>query len=529
MRKRHRWLSGPVGAIVLAGLLAACAPGDGGAGSGEPVTMGTTDEVQSLDPASGYNVGSWLVFNNVFQSLISFPRGATTPQPEAAKSCTFEDGDSSVYRCELKDGLKFSNGNSLTSEDVKYSFERTLRINDPKGPSYLLQSVKSVEAPDDRTVVFRLKSPDATFPMKIASSAGAIVDRTEYPADSLRTDNSAVGSGVYTLDAIDDKRAEFSVNSEYKGAADVQNSGMTMKFFHGDQQGLKKAVETGSVDLAYRGLAAEDIQQLEDSKTADAKGVQVVDGASAEVMHMVFNLKDPVVGKLGVRQAIAYLVDRQALVRDVYRRTAKPLYSVIPAGITGHKTPYFDKYGDRPQPEKAAAALREEGVRGKVKLTLWATPIRYGPSTVPAFKELAQQLNASGLFAADVKSVPLDQYEKGIAAGDYGVYVKGWVPDYPDPDIFVSPFFSENSVIANNYVSERIVDHLIPDTLAQADRLVTAGMFEEIQDIVADDLPVLPLWQGKQYAVARDDVFGIAWSLDASTVPRFWEISKTKG
>ncbi|MGP3922895.1 ABC transporter substrate-binding protein [Streptomyces sp. 8N616] len=529
MRIRRQWLAGSIGAGVVAGLLTGCGAGDGEAdGSGASVVLGTTDQVQALDPASGYNIGSWLVFNNVFQTLISFPHGANTPRPEAAKSCSFTDGNSTVYRCVLKDGLKFSNGNDFTSEDVAYSFKRTLRINDPKGPSYLLQSIKDVTTPDEKTVVFRLKTSDATFPMKIASSAGAIVDHREYPENKLRTDGEVVGSGVYRLDSIDGNEAVFSVNEEYRGEADVQNSGMTMKFFKGDPAALKRAVQKGTVDLAYRGLAAEDIEELEAATTADRRGVEVVDGASAEVMHMVFNMRDPMAGKLGVRKAIAYLVDRQALVRDVYRRTAKPLYSVIPAGITGHKTPFFDKYGDRPQRDKAKAALREEGISGKVRLTLWATPIRFGPGTVPAVKELAQQLNASGLFDAQVKSVSLDEYEKGIASGSYGVYVKGWVPDYPDPDIFISPFFSRNNVISNNYVSKRIVDKLIPATVAQPDRLVTAGEFAEIQSIVADDLPVLPLWQGKQYAVARDNVFGIAWSLDASTVPRFWEISKSQ-
>jgi peptide/nickel transport system substrate-binding protein len=529
LRKRRQRLAGSIGAGVVAGLLlTSCGSGGGNAGArGEPVVMGTTDEAQSLDPASGYNVGSWMVFNNVFQTLISFPRGATTPKPEAAETCSFSDSRSTVYRCVVKDGLKFSNGNRLTSEDVAYSFERTLRINDPKGPSYLLQSIDKIETPDEKTVVFHLKTSDATFPMKIATSAGAIVDHREYPRNKLRTDNKVIGSGVYVLDSFNEKEAVFSVNPNYKGEADVQNSGMTMKWFKGDQAALKQAVQDGTVDLAYRGLAAKDIEELETSTAKDRKGVQVVDGASAEVMHMVFNMKDPVAGKPGVRKAIAYLVDRQAVVRDVYRRTAKPLYSVIPAGITGHKTPFFDKYGERPQHDKAAAALREEGITGKVELTLWATPIRFGPGTVPMVEELAQQLNASGLFEAKVKSVPLSEYEKSIAKGAYGVYFKGWIPDYPDPDIFVSPFFSEENVINNKYKSKRIVDQLIPATIAEADRPSTSRQFAEIQSIVAEDLPVLPLWQGKQYAVARENIFGVAWSLDA-VVPRFWEISKTE-
>ncbi|GHF40341.1 solute-binding transport lipoprotein [Streptomyces mashuensis] len=483
-----------------------------------------SDEVQATDPASGYDPGSWLLFNNVFQSLLSFPKGSTVPQPEAAKSCKFRDETSTVYECTLQDGLKFSNGNPLTSEDVAYSFRRTLRINDKDGPAAaMLSTIGDIKTPDKSTVVFTLKRPDATFPQKIASGAGSIVDHTEYPKDKLRTDGKAVGSGVYKLDSFSKDKAVFKVNSTYKGPATVQNSGMTLKLFHGQQDALKKAVQNGDVDVAYRGLAMKDIADIE---SGDAKGgLKVTEGTSAEVQHMVFNTKDPVVGKAGVRKAIAYLVDRAALVRDVYKRTAEPLYSVVPSGITGHKTPYFDMYGDRPNVEKATAALKSAGVSGKVKLTLWATPVRYGPGTVAEFQEIAKQLNASGLFEADVQSVPFDQYEKDIAAGKYGVYVKGWVPDYPDPDNFTAPFFGEDNVLRNGYQNKDIAN-ILPVTAGMGSRQATNEDFAKVQQAVAQDVPVLPLWQGKQYAVANERISGLQWTLDASTVFRFWEISK---
>ncbi|WP_432096514.1 ABC transporter substrate-binding protein [Streptomyces sp. bgisy100] len=528
MRKRHQWLAAPLGAGLAAGLLSGCGSDDAEtAGTGEPIVMGMTDEVVSTDPASGYDPASWVMFNNVFQSLMSFPRGGTEPEPEAAERCGFDDSNSKVYRCVLKDGLKFSNGNSLTSEDVAFSFRRTLRIKDKDGPAVMLSSIKNIKTPDDKTVVFDLKRSDATFPMKIASGAGSIVDHREYKPDALRTDGRAVGSGVYRMDSFDRKKeAKFSVNPGYKGPAEVKNSGMTMKFFQDDQKALKNAVQKGDVDLAYRGLAMKDIAGLATSTNGGSGGVEVVEGTSAEVQHLVFNVDDPVLGKPQVRKAIAYLVDRGALVRDVYMRTAKPLYSIVPAGITGHNTAFFDSYGDRPQTAKAAAALRSAGIDGKVKLTLWATPSRYGPGTVPGFQQLARQLNASGLFEARVKSVPIDTFEKGVESGKYGAYVKGWVPDYPDPDNFTAPFFGEGNVLANNYNSERIADQLIPTTAAEANRAATESSFKEMQDIVADELPVLPLWQGKQYAVARNNVSGLEWTLDPSTVFRFWEISK---
>ncbi|MER7764799.1 ABC transporter substrate-binding protein [Streptomyces sp. NPDC097619] len=525
MNRRNQWLAAPLGAVTAAALLSGCGSDDSGTGaSGSTVVMGMSDKVTATDPAAGYDAGSWLVFNNVFQTLLSFPKGDTAPEPDAAEECSFEGNGSKVFRCTLKSGLKFSNGNDLTSKDVKYSFERTLRINDENGPAVLLSSIESIETPDDKNVVFRLKTSDATFPSKIAAGAGSIVDHREYPADKLRTDGKAVGSGVYTLESLDDKSARFAVNGSYKGTAKPQNSGMTMKFFRNDQAALKQALDKGEIDFAFRGLAAQDIADL-GSGTADSP-IDVVQGTGAEVQHLVFNMDDPVAGKVEVRKAVAYLIDREALVQNVYAGTASPLYSIIPSGITGHTTPFFDRYGGTPQPDKAKQVLRKAGITDKVALTLWSTPSRFGPGTDAELKAIAQQLNASGLFRADVKSVEFEQYEKDMEAGKYGVYVRGWVPDYPDPDNFTQPFFGKDNVLANRYDNATVSGTILPRTAAASDRTTTNADYARIQDIVADEVPILPLWQGKQYAVARENVTGLQWSLDASTVFRFWEISK---
>ncbi|MER6246510.1 ABC transporter substrate-binding protein [Streptomyces griseorubiginosus] len=525
MNKRFQWPVLPIVAGLASGLLTGCGTDSGDSGSGgSSVVMGMSDDVLATDPASGYDPGSWLLFNNVFQSLLSFPKGGTEPEPDAAQKCEFTDTRTQVFTCTLKDGLKFSNGDALTSKDVKFSFDRTLKINDDAGPAIMFPMLEKVETPDAKTVVFKLNTPDATFPSKIASGAGSIVDHTQYDADGLRKDGKAVGSGPYKLDSFDDDQAVFSVNENYKGTAETHNSGVTLKFFHGDQAALKTALTDKKVDLAYRGLTAGDITDIENA--SPDSGVEVVEGTSAEVQHLVFNMKDPVAGKVGVRKAIAYLLDREALIHDVYQGTATPLYSIIPAGIAGHNTAFFDTYGAEPSRAKAATALADDNITGKVKLTLWSTPSRYGPATDQELRTIAKQLNASGLFAADVKSVPFGQYEKDIAAGKYGVYVKGWVPDYPDADNFTAPFFGKGNVLNNSYSNSKITGTLIPETAAQPDRSATDDHFGTLQDIVADDVPVLPVWQAKQYAVVRDDVYGLEYCLDASTVFRFWELSK---
>ncbi|MGW2560155.1 ABC transporter substrate-binding protein [Streptomyces sp. NPDC001514] len=528
MKARVKTWTVPLAAGLSAALLAGCGAdkGDGESGDAAKVVVGMSDEVLATDPADGYDPGSWLLFNNVFQSLMSFPKGGLDPQPEAAEKCGFDGGRSTVYRCTLREGLKFSNGNALTSEDVKFSFERALKIDSDSGPVPLLSTIDRIETPDELTVVFHLKVPDATFPSKIASGAGSIVDHREYEAGSLRTDGKAVGSGPYKLDSFSDTEAVFSVNPEYKGTAEVKNGGVKLTLFHGDQKQLGTALKQGDVDVAYRGLTAPDIATLQGSLTADDEQIQVVEGSSAEVQHLVFNMKDPIAGKPAVRQAFAYLVDRDALVRDVYQATATPLYSIVPAGIGTHSTAFFDRYGGTPQPAKARKALRSAGITDKVELTLWSTPSRYGPATDQELKAIAKQLNDSGLFEATVKSVEFEQYEKDVKAGKYGVYVKGWIPDYPDPDNFTAPFFGPDNVLGNNYENKQITGKIIPDTSAMADRAATEANFAQLQDLVSEDIPVLPLWQGKQYAVAHGNVTGLEWTLDASTVFRFWEIKK---
>ena len=78
-----------------------------------------------------------------------------------------------------------------------------------------------------------------------------------------------------------------------------------------------------------------------------------------------------------------------------------------------------------------------------------------------------------------------------------------------------------------HYSNNRITGQLIPKAAAESDRSSTVSDFQEMQDLVAEDVPVIPLWQSKQYVLSQDNINGLEWSLDASAVFRFWEIQKT--
>jgi ABC-type transport system substrate-binding protein len=103
------------------------------------------------------------------------------------------------------------------------------------------------------------------------------------------------------------------------------------------------------------------------------------------------------------------------------------------------------------------------------------------PATDAELAAIAKQFNDSGLFDATVKSVAFDQYEKDIAAGKYGVYVKGWVPDDPDPDNFTRPFSGDGNVLGSDYTNKTITGALIPQTAAESERSATEQEYAELR------------------------------------------------
>ena len=167
-------------------------------GTPTPCILGTTDKVVSLDPAGAYDLGSQQLIGNMYQNLLAIPAGGNKPEPDAAESCEFTDPK--TYVCKLKPDLKFSSGDPLTSEDVKFSLDRQLKIADPSGPSSLLGSLDSVEATDPTTVTMKLKKADGTWPFILTHNVAAIVPDEIYPADAKQPDDKAIGSGPYKLD-----------------------------------------------------------------------------------------------------------------------------------------------------------------------------------------------------------------------------------------------------------------------------------------------------------------------------------------
>ncbi|MFE4453959.1 ABC transporter substrate-binding protein [Streptomyces sp. NPDC056796] len=509
-------------ALVSLSLLAGCGLlSDSSSQADQRISVGTTSSPSTLDPAAAWD-GSWELMRNVFQTLVSFPTGSTSPEPDAAEECRFTDSTSMAYRCTLRSGLKFSDGEKIDAAAVKYSIDRITKIKVKGGPAGLLGSLDRVETKGEDTVVFHLAKADATFPFILATPAMSIVAPDDYPADSLREDGKVTGSGPYVLDSYEPgKKAELTRNTGYKGFAERKNEAVTIRYFD-DSAPMVEALKNKEIDATYRGLTAEEVIGLEDNKK-DNNGLQIVESVGADIRFLVFNPKDPAAGKLAVRRAIAQLVDRDALVAKVYQGTAEPLYSMVPKGIAGHATSFFDTYGD-PDVGKAGALLAKAGITEPVKMTFWYTTDRYGSSTAPEFAELKRQLEESGLFRITLKSAPWKSFQEGFNKGDYPVFGRGWFPDFPDPDNFIAPFVGQDSVTGTPYRSDEITQELLPTSRKESDRGAVSEEFKRAQEILVKDVRLLPLWQGKLYVAAGEDIGGGERALDPQTVMQMWEL-----
>ncbi|KZE21675.1 MULTISPECIES: ABC transporter substrate-binding protein [Brevibacterium] len=536
-----------VAAIAAAGalLLSACSTsttgGGGGGEDGGVLTVGTTDKVTVLDPAGAYDNGTSLVEQQVYPFLLAYKPGTAELNPSIAESADFTDPKK--YEVKLKDGLKFANGNELTSSDVKFSFDRQIKIQDPNGPSSLLGGLESVETPDDKTVVFNLKRDnDQTWPGVLASAAGPIVDEDVFSPTELTPDQEIVDgkafSGPYVIDGFKfNELITYKAYPDYQGYLEPAKTDTVQMKYYSDANNMKLDVEKGTIDVAWRSLSATDIEDL--GKNDD---LTVHKGPGGEIRYIVYNMDTMPFGKktddtdekkaLAVRQAMADSIDRQAVASQVYKDTYTPLYSYVPEGLPGANESLKSAYGDGKggaDVEKAKKTLEDAGVTTPVELNLQYNPDHYGPSSGDEYALIKDQLDKTGLFKVNLQSTEWVQYSEDRTADVYPMYQLGWFPDYSDADNYLVPFFYDTdetpSFLANHYRNEEINKELT-DQASIADKGERAKAIEDIQNQLAEELPTLPLLQGNQIAVSGKDVKGVEDTLDPAFQFRLALLSK---
>jgi peptide/nickel transport system substrate-binding protein len=532
------------GAATLLMALAACGSnrddngstgGTGGSSSGGSYTMGTTDTVTAVDPAGSYDLGSSTLQYSIFQTLLTFAPGSTTPTGDAAQSCTYPDPK--TFTCKLRPGLKFSNGDPLTSSDVKFSFQRALEIGDPNGAAiYLLGDIaatdkkgnvtglapNAIDTPDDTTVTFHLNKPDVTFQSLITyPGTGAIVDEDVFPADKKLPDDQVIGSGPYKLSQYQaGQQATLEANPNYVGDRQPKSAQVFISYYP-DSSGLKLAVQNGEIDVAWDKLGPTDLTALsqDDSLT-------VAKGAGAEIRYWVWRVDKGVGKNVAVRQAAAEIIDRAAIAKNAYENTVTPLYSSVAPALVGATQSFKDAYGATPDVAAAKKTLSDAGVSTPVSITMGYTPTHYGPNAVDEAQEFKRELEASGLFKVDLKSTEWEQYQTIYKQGAYDLWMLGWYPDYLDADDYLSVFMVDGGFFQNGYKNPK-VDTLVSHELGSTSQSERNADFAKLQDIAAQDVPFIPSWVGNNTAVYTSGMQGVKETLDAAYIFRLWTVSKS--
>ncbi|KQZ70395.1 MULTISPECIES: ABC transporter substrate-binding protein [unclassified Nocardioides] len=488
--------------------------------------LGTTEVVTAMDPAGSYDFGSWNMQYSIFQQLMSIPPNGDQPEDDAAHC---EAKDPKTVECKLKEGLKFSNGNELTSSDVLFSMKRNVEIADPNGSSVLLGSISNgdaknpgladgaIETPDDQTVVFHLNAADSTFLKVLTTATTSIVDEETFPADEKLADDKVIGSGPYTLDTYKkDELTVLAANKSYEGTKAPASKTIYITSY-GTSANLKTAIENDKVDVAWRTLSPQELTDLGSNDKVD-----VITGSGSEFRYWVWQFGTKVGKDQAVRQAAAQIIDRDRISERAYDGTVEPAYSIVPPGFGGQKDSFEEKYGD-PDPAAAKTILDEAGVKTPVKITVGWNPDHYGPNTVDEAQELEKQLEADGLFDVTLQSDPWEEYQTLYKQNAYDLFILGWYPDILDADNYLTPFLRDGGFFANNYQSDEVND-LLSQELAETDEGARDDIIGQLQDVTAEDVPLIPSWNGKNVAVAKKGVTGVKETLDPTYIFRLWMV-----
>jgi len=489
-----------------------------GAKLAEKIVIGTTDKVTDLDPANAYDFFTWEVLNNIMEGLVKYEPGTDKIVPALAESWEMQE-DGKVWIFHLRKDAKFCDGTPVKAQDVVRSIERVMKLEGD--PSWLVtEFVEKIEALDDYTVKFTLKKPVGFFLAVLATPPYFPVS-PKYPDDQIVSDATWGGAGPYCIKEF--KRDEYIIleaNPYYYGEK-PKTSTIVIRFYK-DATTLRLALENGEVDIAWRTLRPNDYRELEkDSRFT------VIEVPGSFIRYIVVNTKmEPTSEKL-VRQAIAAAIDRKELADIVFIGTMEPLYSMVPKGLWSHVDVFKEKYGDA-NIELAKKLLKQAGYdeNNKLKLELWYTPTHYGDTEADLAQLIKEQLEHTGMIEVELKSSEWATYVKQLRSGQMMLSLLGWYPDYIDPDNFLTPFLHSgaNKWTGTGYANPE-VDKLLDEAAVLADQQERAKLYEKVQQILAEDVPFIPILQGKLYVVTQKNVSGV--KVGPSMLLPYYTIYKT--
>ena len=466
-----------------------------------PRVGGTLNLIVNPEPP-GINLGnsklgpSSFVGSKIYEGLISLtPK--LEPIPRLAQSWSISP-DGKTYTFQLRPGVKWHDGKPFSSADVVFSFKQYLPVTFAR-TKLIMEQVASIEAPDDLTVVFKLKNPYPAFMLIFEATGGTIMPQHLYEGvtdyRSTPVNNTIVGTGPFKMGEW--RRGAFIKLVKNPQYWDPGKPHLNTLYFHivPDAVGRSIAFESGKVDA----IRAGDVENFEIARLAALPNVNLTKAGWEFLQPVGFlnlNLRNKPIDDLRFRQAVAHAIDRQFIIKNIFSTFGEPVNGPFPQGYafrdTSVETPYpYD-------PARAKALLDDMGLKPAgdgTRVTLRLLPLPYGEAWQRLAEYTRERLNAVGIKTTIV-ATDVPGWSSRASSGDFDlaynfVYLLG------DPAIGISQtYLSTNQLnrgtAANidGYVNNE-VDSLLMKAEQEIDPQVRAKHYSQLQKTLSHDLPIL--------------------------------------
>jgi peptide/nickel transport system substrate-binding protein len=517
--KRNSWIRMQrVLGIVAMGLgLVVCSCGRARRGAGDLVFVIESNPA-NLDPRYATDGTTQRIDRLIFSGLV-VRDSQMNLHGDLAES--WETPDPLTYVFRLKKGMKFHDGRALAARDVKATIEYMIdpANRSPKRGSFSM--IASIEAPDAETVIFHLQEPYASFLWNLERSAVGIV-----PAGSGREfAQKPVGTGPFRFvsqaqdDAVVLERSGVASDTEGspQRAQSSQRRGDRAEIAGSDAGPLHPEVERvtfrvvpdaivralelrkGAADVEMSSLSPDMVPVL-----AKRPELQVTEEPGTNFAYVGVNLEDAILAKKEVRQALAYATDRESLVKYLLRGQARLASGVLPPNHWAYEGDVKNYGYDPAEAERLLDAARfprgADGVRIRLmlKVSTQEQARLLGAALQDQWKKVGVALEVRPLEAATLFS----DLDKGNFQLSYSI----WVGANNDPDIFDLVFSSKKippSGRNRGHYRNAQVDELIDQIRGEMDQAKRKKLCSELQKILAEELPYLPLWYVDQVSVHR--------------------------
>jgi peptide/nickel transport system substrate-binding protein len=453
------------------------AGGSGATGECGTLVAAISSEPDQFDAHQTTAYASFQVLENVFDTLVQ-PDENLEFQPALAESWETSE-DQLTWTFTLREGVTWHDGTPFTADDVVYSLNRI--IDEDLANAYRFDSVESVTASDDRTVVMKLTRPTPNLLANLGSYKGtAIVQQENVESGQLASD--PVGTGPFTFESYTPGQGvTLSAYEDYWGG-NVPLDGVEFRFIPEATAALT-ALRTGDVQWTDN-VPPQQIETL-----AGEDSIELARVASTDYWYVAPNFDRPVTGDPRVRRAIALGIDREAITQAALFGAATPNQTAIPEG-----RPFAVDYAPYERDVEEARRLVEEaraaGVPVEAPLDLIVT--NEFPQTVTAAEVIAGQLAEVGL-TVQPRVLSFSQWLAEQSAGNFDLFHLGWLGNIDPEDYYYTQHVTDG---ANNYqgYSNAVVDEALQTGRTATDDEARAEAYETAVRQIVDDVSYLYLY-----------------------------------